>query len=582
MPSDSQPEWSTTIDNAAAQSSSAPSLSDWLNKTSAAGPDAPVERSLGLDSLPSLESLTGGFSAQGMSTEPAAIEPAPAMFPAVEPIPAPFASLPTIESLTGDAMSGIPATGESPAPLAPMDSFGAGAALPSFGASAALPSFGSLPTPPSFGFDAAGSAPLAPLEPTMPPLSPMAPPSPSNDSLSFTTSLYPAGELQAPPVIPAVLPLAPTPEATGPAAFTAPSFTFGQPLPSIDATPSALGALPPIGSFAPAVDSPVLSPASFGNLEAAPALPSLSPPEAQQNVSSDEPSDTSAAVWNPYPAAEPSDGSGWEPVAPAALPSGDQFGSHFHLRDEGGFSTPPFTTAPEPTVEAAQEPGKEKARRGLAGKFGRAGKETEPNPFNGSTEGDVPSANEVKAKKVKAEKAPKAEKTPKAEKATKPKKSDAAPNAEAALAAMSGDNGAGAGKLSGLFKKAEPKAVDLEGAADVDDDSQDTARLVRILASLCLAAGLLLGAYTIFSTSDAPDVVPQAPTATTPVPDVGLAPAVPTADPTVDPALVPAAGDVTTQDPAAPATTVPAEDGSLDFSDGSDFTTGQDFSVPVS
>ena len=98
-----------------------------------------------------------------------------------------------------------------------------------------------------------------------------------------------------------------------------------------------------------------------------------------------------------------------------------------------------------------------------------------------------------------------------------------------------------------LFQKAEPKQP-----GDEREDSHDAARLVRILASLCLAAGLLLGAYTMFSSSDPTVVIPATP---------------PVGHP---------------QNPSATPTTLASPDGGLDFSDGSDFSTGQDFSVPAS
>ena len=98
-----------------------------------------------------------------------------------------------------------------------------------------------------------------------------------------------------------------------------------------------------------------------------------------------------------------------------------------------------------------------------------------------------------------------------------------------------------------LFQKAEPKEPGHER-----EDSHDAARLVRILASLCLAAGLLLGAYTMFSSSDPTVVIPATP---------------PVGHP---------------QNPSATPTTLASPDGGLDFSDGSDFSTGQDFSVPAS
>ena len=108
MPSDSQPEWPATSENGSTSSltpslSAAPSLSDWLNKKSATSLGTPPEQP-GFDALPSLESLGGSFTAQAIVSEPS-IAPTEALpvFPTVEPIPTPFASLPTIEALTGES-----------------------------------------------------------------------------------------------------------------------------------------------------------------------------------------------------------------------------------------------------------------------------------------------------------------------------------------------------------------------------------------------------------------------------------------------------------------------------------------------
>jgi hypothetical protein len=146
------------------------------------------------------------------------------------------------------------------------------------------------------------------------------------------------------------------------------------------------------------------------------------------------------------------------------------------------------------------------------------------------------------------------------------------------------NGGSGAATLKSLFKKkeAEPAAAvlsdptdDSGAVGDGDDDSRDTARLVRILASVSLIAGLALGGYTIFSSRN-PSPSKEIPiVSTSPTADIGTGSSVvsPNAADPADPAADPGAADTPTTSPAPNPTPAPsAVDGGLDFSQGGNFS----------
>ena len=425
MPSDPQPEWSTTENTLSA--ASAPSRSDRQNQESASGFAALSHSFIGLEALPRLDSLDAGLPT-----------------PEGGPKPTQFATLPTITSIADDPFATLPTI----ASIAD-DPF---ATLPTI-TSIAVDPFATLPTITSIAVDPFATLPTIPLVDSfavgapLPRLASLGSDTPSSVSPTLATErkLPSALGFDSPPLEPLSL------SSLGFSGSPSPDVSQSRPvdanLYSSDASgstayPGSKAASLPnaesVGGGPDSSHSPVLTAtptsAAFSNAEA--PSPTTFDEPTDTPTTFDEPTETPTGALDPPPVAQPDGDSTWELAATTFLVPSEHFGR---------------------TAMADKAP---KTRRGS------------------------------------------------------------------------------------LFQKVEPK----DPGRVEREDSHDTARLVRIFASLCLAAGLFLGAYTMFSGSDPTVVIPATP---------------PVGHP---------------QNPSGTRTTLPVADRGLDFSNGSDFSTGQDFS----